>query len=164
MTTFTILMPSYNRADLIGRAIDSVLAQDDGDFEIIVIDSASTDGSRELVRASAARDPRFRLICEEPGRGVGPARNVGIDHATGQWAIPIDTDDEMPPGTLSRIRRDIAADPAADHHRYLCRWDDGYVSPEPPFGEEQWGYEEYLRFLDRYAHGGRGETGSCTRM
>lgn len=163
MPFFSIITPTYNRADLVRRAIDSALAQDDRDWELIVIDSASTDGTRDVVRQYAARDPRIRLVCEEARRGVCPARNVGIDASSGEWIVPLDSDDELPPDTLSLFRRKIAEQPDVDQHRFNCRWDDGSLSPRPPLTEEVWDYEGYLRFVDRSAVGGSGETMACVR-
>lgn len=162
MPFFSIITPTYNRATLLRRAIDSVLAQDDRDWELIVIDSASVDGTREVAREYAANDPRIRLICEEVRRGVCPARNVGVDAATGEWIVPLDSDDELPPGTLALFRQKIAARPDVDQHRFMCRWDDGSLSPRPGLQDEVWGYEGYLRFLDRIV-GGNGETMACVR-
>ncbi|MEA2339163.1 MAG: hypothetical protein QOE82_3170 [Thermoanaerobaculia bacterium] len=162
MTFFTIVVPSFNRERLIARAIDSVLAQVDADFENVVVDSASTDNTRNVVRDYAARDARIRLVREETRRGVCAARNLGIANAHGEWIVPLDTDDELPAGTLAMFRRHIAGDPNADHHRYLCRWDDGSISPTPPFRDEVWDYDGYLRFLNQ-CENGRGETMSCIR-
>jgi glycosyltransferase involved in cell wall biosynthesis len=163
MPFFSIITPTYNRVVLIHRAIQSVLAQDDQDWELIAIDSASTDGTREVLRDYASRDPRIRLVCEETRRGVCPARNLGIEAAVGTWIVPVDSDDELSPGALSLFRRKIAARPEIDQHRFMCRWDDGSSSPRPPLQNETWDYDGYLRFMDRVAEGGNGETQSCIR-
>lgn len=163
MPLFSIITPTVNRATLLRRAIESVLAQDERDWELIVIDSASTDGSREVVREYAERDPRIRLVCEEVRRGVCPARNLGIDAAAGEWIVPLDSDDELPAGTLALFRGKIAEQPDVDQHRFMCRWDDGSFSPRPPLQEEIWEYEDYLRFVDRSTVGGSGETMVCVR-
>jgi glycosyltransferase involved in cell wall biosynthesis len=163
MPFFSILTATVNRATLLPRAIESVLSQDEQDWEILVIDSASTDGSRELVRDYAQRDPRIRLICEETRRGVCPARNAGVDASTGKWIVVLDSDDELAPGALSLFRRKIEERPDVDQHRFMCRWDDGSLTPRPPLRDEVWQYEDYLRFLDRCAEGGNGETIACVR-
>jgi glycosyltransferase involved in cell wall biosynthesis len=163
MPFFSIITPTYNRANLLRRALDSALAQDDRDWELIVIDSASVDGTRDVAREYAARDPRIRLVCEEARRGVCPARNVAIDAATGEWIVPLDSDDELPPGTLSLFRAKIAERPDVDQHRFMCRWDDGSSSPRPALVEEVWEYEDYLRFVNRSTIGGNGETMACVR-
>ena len=163
MPFFSIITPTYNRAGLVRRAIDSALAQDERDWELIVIDSASTDGTRDVVREYAARDPRVRLVCEEARRGVCPARNVAIEASSGEWIVPLDSDDELPPGTLTMFRNKIAQQPGVDQHRFNCRWDDGSLSPRPPLAEDLWDYEGYLRFVERSAIGGNGETMACVR-
>jgi glycosyltransferase involved in cell wall biosynthesis len=160
---FAIITPTYNRAALVRRAIASALAQDFTSFEIIVVDSGSTDGTRDVVQELAARDRRVRLVCEEKPRGVCPARNKGVDNANGQWIVLLDSDDELPPGTLTVLRERIAAAPDADHHRFMCRWDDGSFSPRPPLIEEEWDYDGYLRFLERCSGGGSTEMMSCIR-
>lgn len=143
------------------RALQSALNQDFSDFEIIVVDSASTDGTRDVVRAHAASDPRIRLICEEGRRGVCPARNVAIDTACGEWIVPLDSDDELPPGTLAMFSAKITSAPDVAQHRFMCRWDEGSLSPRPPLVEEEWDYTGYLMFLERVAGGGNSETMSC---
>jgi glycosyltransferase involved in cell wall biosynthesis len=158
---FTIVIPTYNRARLLPRALASCFAQDFPGFEVVVVDSASTDGTPELVRSYD--DPRVRLIEEPTRRGVCPARNVAVDAAAGQWVVLLDSDDEMPPGTLSLMHRLIGASPSdVAQLRFMCLWDDGRQTPIPPLRDEVWGYEEYLRFLDR-CDGGYTETMSCIR-
>jgi len=163
MVMFSIITPTYNRVDLVRRAIESVLAQDDQDWELIAVDSGSTDGTREVLQEYAALDSRIRVICEATRRGVCPARNLAIDDARGEWIVPVDSDDEIPPGTLALFRRSIRARPEADQHRFMCRWDDGSLSPRPPVSSETWDYVGYLRFIERSARGGNGETQSCIR-
>ena len=162
---FSVIIPTVNRAALVRRAIDSILAQEFRDFEIVVVDSASTDATRQVVRESTARDPRVHLVCEETRRGVCPARNIGVDHARGEWVIFLDSDDELAgPQTMTAIRARIAESGGeADYFRFMCRWDDGSTSPVPPLRDEIWDYAGYLRFLDGSADGGRVETLYCAR-
>ena len=70
----SVIIPCYNIRAQIGRCLDSVLAQDYGKLEILVIDDGSTDGSGEICEEYAARDPRVRVIHQE-NAGLGPARN-----------------------------------------------------------------------------------------
>ncbi|MEP6835793.1 MAG: glycosyltransferase family A protein [Gemmatimonas sp.] len=158
---FSVIIPTYNRATLIRRAIDSALSQSFTDFEIVVVDSASTDGTREVVRAYAEAHPNVRLVCEESRRGVCPARNLAIEHSTGEWIAPLDSDDEFPPGTLALFHEKITAKPYIACHRFMCRWDNGTLSPRPPVVNEEWDYEGYLRFADRAARSRSGEMIAC---
>ena len=162
---FTVIIPVYNRVDLVRRAMESVLAQDDGDFEIVVVDSGSTDGTRELLRDYAARDGRVRLVFEEARRGVCPARNLGVDHARAEWLVMLDSDDELAgPQTLRMIRARVEKwGSEVAKFRFMCVWDDGSLSPQPPLRDETWDYVGFVRFLDDTAEGGRVETLSCVR-
>ncbi|WP_310467194.1 glycosyltransferase family 2 protein [Sphingomonas sp.] len=94
----SVIMPAYNRAASIGRAIDSVLAQDFSDFELIVVDDGSSDGTAEVVAAVA--DPRVRLIRLDKNGGGNAARNRGIDEARAPLLAFLDSDDAFLPHKL----------------------------------------------------------------
>ena len=163
MPFFSVVVPTLNREALLPRALDSVLTQDFDDYEVVVVDSASTDRTREVVREYASRDPRVRLITEDVRRGVCPARNLGVDSSSGQWVIFLDSDDELAPGAMKMIAgRARAAEPEVGLLRFSCRWDDGSVSPRPPLMNELWDYAGYIRFLDRTV-GRSPETLMCVR-
>ena len=95
----TIIIATYNREHTLGRVIDSVLAQDLADWELIVVDDGSEDGSAALVEHYA--DPRIRLVRHDTNKGVTAAKNTGLDHIRGDWFTTIDSDDEMVPDALS---------------------------------------------------------------
>jgi glycosyltransferase involved in cell wall biosynthesis len=94
--TVSIILPTYNRADTIVRAIESVQAQTFQDWELIVVDDGSTDGTAELI---ANLEPRMTLIRQE-NRGFTEARNVGIRASTGEYLAFLDSDDEFMPHHL----------------------------------------------------------------
>jgi teichuronic acid biosynthesis glycosyltransferase TuaG len=98
----SVVMPAYNAQKYICATIDSVLAQDFPDFELLVIDDCSTDATPEIVRKYSARDPRVRLIPLPQNRGApaGP-RNVGVREARGEWVAFLDADDIWYPGKLT---------------------------------------------------------------
>lgn len=89
---FSVIMPAYNRAQYVGDALQSVLDQEFQDWECIVVDDGSTDGTPEIVREFASKDARFRLIQRQNG-GPGAARNTGAEHATGRYLAFLDSDD-----------------------------------------------------------------------
>lgn len=107
--TSSVIMPAYNAAATIGRAIDSVLAQTDPDFELIVIDDGSRDATRELVADFAQRDARVRLVALAQNGGVARARNAGIDEARGRYLGFLDADDYWFESKLARQRQAFAA-------------------------------------------------------
>ncbi len=99
--TVSVIMPLYNRAGTVKAAIDSVLSQTFADFEVVVVDDASTDGGPELVGNLA--DERIRLIRLPHNRGGNAARNAGIRLARGRILSFLDSDDEFLPHKLEVI-------------------------------------------------------------
>jgi len=93
----SVIIPTYNRADLVRRAVDSVLAQTFSDFELIVVDDGSTDRTQEVL---AAVDDRLVLITQ-PRAGVGAARNRGLRAARSPLIAFLDSDDYWRPEKLA---------------------------------------------------------------
>lgn len=96
----SVVIPTYNRAGVVTRAIQSVLAQSYQAFEIIVVDDGSTDGTPMAV--AAIQDPRIRYIRHDRNQGGGSARNAGIAAARGEYVAFLDSDDEWMPDKLER--------------------------------------------------------------
>ena len=94
----SVIIPTYNRAHCLGRAVDSVLGQTFTDFELIVVDDGSTDGTGELLEAYGER---IRVI-RQANRGVSAARNAGILSSRGEWIALLDSDDTWLPRKLER--------------------------------------------------------------
>jgi len=105
-------MPVYNRAAIVRRAIDSVLAQDFTDFELIVADDGSTDGTCEVV--ATVEDPRVKLLRAEKNQGSNAARNRGIEAASAPLIAFLDSDDVYLPNKLGFIVRTFAERPELD--------------------------------------------------
>jgi len=99
----TVFIPAHNRAMLVGRAIESVLGQSFQDFEILLVDDGSTDGTPEVIRGYD--DPRIRLLVNERNLGIPATRNRGIEHARGEYFATLDSDDEAP---VRRLQRQVA--------------------------------------------------------
>lgn len=97
----SVIITTYNRADLVGRAIESVQRQSHADLEIIIVDDGSTDGTREVLRGYAERDPRIRIVALAENLGVNAAKNRGLDSATGTFTTMLDSDDEFEPGAIA---------------------------------------------------------------
>jgi len=105
MPLFSIVIPAYNRERLIAATLDSILAQEWQDFEVLVVDDGSTDGTVELL----ARYGQRVQVLRQSNRGPGAARNLGIAHATGRYVCLFDSDDLHFPwtlGTYARVIRD----------------------------------------------------------
>ncbi|MCL1036539.1 glycosyltransferase family 2 protein [Shewanella submarina] len=108
---FSIIIPLYNKKGLISKTIESVLSQTYLNFEIIVVDDGSTDGSIESI--SGLNDERLKLFRKENG-GVSSARNYGIKKAEGQYVAFLDADDEYEISFLKNINLAIEQFPDAD--------------------------------------------------
>jgi len=109
---FSIIMPVYNHAQYVEQAIRSVVAQTYRDWELIVVDDGSTDGSGETADAWAARDERIRVI-HQANAGQAAARNTAIARASGRWLAYLDSDDVYLPEALARFAAFIDAHPGA---------------------------------------------------
>jgi glycosyltransferase involved in cell wall biosynthesis len=105
MPLFSVIIPTYNRGELIYPTLDSVLAQTERDFELIVVDDGSTDATADALQKYAARtnDQRIKIIRRENG-GTTAARNTGISQAGGKYVTLLDHDDLWFPWTLQTYR------------------------------------------------------------
>jgi glycosyltransferase involved in cell wall biosynthesis len=97
-SSVSVVIPTFNRARSVLRAVRSVLAQTRPAVEVIVVDDGSTDGTGDLVREQISGVEYLR----QENRGVSAARNRGIEAATGEWVALLDSDDEWLPEKLER--------------------------------------------------------------
>lgn len=109
----SVVVPAYNYAHYLPRALDSVVPQLQDDTEIVVVDDGSTDGTAELLERYTVKLPSLRVL-RQANAGAGAARNAGIRAARGRYILPLDADDELVPAALETLKRLIAADPAVD--------------------------------------------------
>ena len=109
----SIVIPTFNRKRLLAEAIASVLAQGEQDFELIVVDDGSTDGTAEDLATRHADEPRLRVVRQTNG-GSGPARNRGLAEARAPWTAFLDSDDLWDADYLERQLAFAEAHPDAD--------------------------------------------------
>ena len=107
----SVMMPAYNAAEFIAEAIDSVLAQMYPHWELLVVNDGSTDATAEIVARYS--DPRIKLIHKENG-GEASARNVALDHSTGEFIAYLDADDAYLPHHLSVLVEYLQSHPDRD--------------------------------------------------
>ena len=100
MAKVSVIVPAYNQAGYLAKAIQSVLDQTWGNFELLVVDDGSTDGTREVPQAF--QDERIHYIYQE-NRGLSAARNTGIIHSTGAYLSYLDADDQFLPEKLALL-------------------------------------------------------------
>ena len=101
---FSVIVPVYNTTNTIARCVDSIIASGlpDGDFEIILVNDGSTDGSGSICESIATDHPFVRVINQDNG-GVSVARNMGISVAEGEYVCFCDSDDFFVPGSFTDI-------------------------------------------------------------
>jgi glycosyltransferase involved in cell wall biosynthesis len=133
---FTVFTPTFNRAHTIARVYDSLLAQTCRDFEWLVIDDGSTDGTAGLVRGWIA-DAKLEIrYFQQPNSGKHVAFNWAVRNARGALFLPLDSDDACMPNALERFKARWSAIPVGERERYsgltsLCRDRDGNVLGGP---------------------------------
>ena len=99
MPYFSIIIPTYNRAWILGKTLQQIQSQSFTDWELIVVDDGSTDTTKELVLQFSRQDTRIKYIYQ-PNARQAAARQKGLENATGTWVTYIDSDDEIYPTYL----------------------------------------------------------------
>ncbi|WP_406106958.1 CDP-glycerol glycerophosphotransferase family protein [Micromonospora globbae] len=141
MTLVSFVVPAYRVQGYLRECLDSILDQPFTDLEVVAVDDCSPDDSGEIIDEYAARDQRVRAIRLTENVGLGPARNVGLDRAVGEYVWFVDGDDWLAPdclpavaGRLTGTRPDVLM---VDHVR--THWNNAAtrsamrdVFPEPP--------------------------------
>jgi len=106
----SFIIPAFNVEKYISKTLESLLAQTDKDFEVIVIDDGSTDGTRNVVTRTLSKSGfrHYRVISEE-NRGASFARNVGIKNAEGEYILFLDGDDYVAPSLVEEVKKKAEA-------------------------------------------------------
>jgi glycosyltransferase involved in cell wall biosynthesis len=121
MPLVSVVMPSYNHEEFIAESIESVLGQDFDDFELIIVDDASTDSSRQIIQKYAAEDSRIRVILHEANCGIAKTMNDGIEAAKGKFIAFTASDDVW---TKARLTKQLAVIASNEN---LIVWSEGEV-------------------------------------
>lgn len=109
MPKISVIIPVYNNVDFLPQCLNSLLAQSFQDFEGILVDDGSNDGSETICDDYQKRDSRLKVI-HIKNQGVSHARNVGLDNAKGEWVSFVDSDDWIDPAYLSTLYEQIDND------------------------------------------------------
>lgn len=121
----SVIIPAYNTEKYIARAVSSALEQTERDIEVVVVDDASTDATRQVVESFS--DERLRLFVNDPNRGPSFTRNRAIREARGEWVAPLDSDDWYGPRRIEELLRAAQAadaDMVADDVYFIDDGDD----------------------------------------
>ena len=108
----SVIVPTYNCALYLARAVDSALDQGAVAVEIVVVDDGSTDGTQALLAERYGGNPAVRVLRHPQNRNQGAARNTGLDAARGEHIFFLDADDWLDPGALRRLTELTASSPA----------------------------------------------------
>jgi hypothetical protein len=158
----SVIMTAHDEAPRVGMAIDSLLAQTYGNFELLVVDDASTDGTSSVIRERSTRDSRIIPIALHANAGTFAAKNIALTRASGKYVMMHDADDWSHPERLrimltaldvyhcqavsSRIIRadETTGTPVADDVRNFCRWNPSSFLYRRDFFERHGGYLNLL--------------------
>src|SRR5690348_5405785 len=99
MTRFSVVIPTHERRDVVVRNVAKLGGQTESDFEVVVVDDGSRDGTAQALRSLHVPFPL--KVIEQPNRGVATARNVGAAAAVGEYLLFLDDDMEAEPGLLA---------------------------------------------------------------
>lgn len=137
MPRFSIVIPTYNRANSIAKTLDSVFSQSMTDFEVVVVDDGSTDNTGDVV--SKYVDRKALLYYFQPNRGVSSARNFGAEKASGEYLLFLDSDDSVAPNWLLDYEKNILEDGADLLYCGITRIKHGvvvgYTDPVNPYND-----------------------------
>jgi glycosyltransferase involved in cell wall biosynthesis len=143
---FSVVVPTYNRASIVMRCVQSCFLQTFTDFEVVVVDDASTDGTVSAL--TGCGDSRLRVVVHESNQSINPSLYTGACHSRGEWIVVLGSDWELFPYTLKRlfdIIRTLPKDIRVIRGRLV--WDDGHVTPAfGPAGPID--YEERIRWVE----------------
>lgn len=106
----SVLIPLYNVENYISRCLDSILCQTFQNFEIVVVDDASTDNSLSIVKEYQQKDNRIKIIEKKSNEGLMMARKTGYENATGEYYFFCDSDDYIPSDSLSNLYNSMISD------------------------------------------------------
>ncbi len=110
---FSVIVPVYNVAEYLEKCVQSILANDCSDCELLLVDDGSTDGrSGPMCDAFAAAHPNLIQVIHKPNGGLGDARNAGLERAKGEYVVFIDSDDHIAPDYLATISAAVDRSPA----------------------------------------------------
>jgi CDP-glycerol glycerophosphotransferase (TagB/SpsB family)/glycosyltransferase involved in cell wall biosynthesis len=131
MPKLSLVVPVYKVQGYLPECLDSILGQDCTDFEIIAVDDCSPDESGAILDEYAKRDTRIHVIHLTENVGLGRARNAGLEKATGDYVLFLDSDDTLSDGALSAVRDRLEAtgDPEILIFDYARTYWDGRVRP-----------------------------------
>ena len=104
----SVIIPFYNVEKYFAECLDSVLSQSYQNIEVICVDDRGTDASRSIAEQYSAKDSRIKILTLDDNKGIGPARNAGMDAMTGEYFLFLDSDDILTEGAIMNLYETLA--------------------------------------------------------
>lgn len=150
MPLFSIIIPAYNYGHFLRHAVESVLIQEDADYDIIIIDDGSTDNTCAIAEQYCISHPGKIRYVYQSNQGIAAARNTGVRHAGGDFLLFLDADDRLLPDALTRFRNLLLQNSSLDaaFGSHVSVGFDGTVrqrSLKPLSNNSQINFKRYLR-------------------
>src|SRR6478752_5453877 len=146
MTSFSIIIPVYNRSHLLGETIDTVLMQSHPNFEIIIVDDGSTENIKKVLDDKYSIEPRLKYFHKQ-NEERGAARNFGLKQAKGDYAVFFDSDDFMKPHYLGTLNKIIIENPGVKLLATKYNYNNGEIENHPIFQDLAEGWYDQTLFL-----------------
>ena len=124
MCRLSIVVPVYNVEAYLAKCLDSLIGDNHSDYEIIIVNDGSTDGSGAIAESYRLRYPHLISVISTENHGLGAARNVGLEKASGEYVLFVDSDDYLAPGSVEEIKAHL------DDGFDLCIFDSVSVAPD----------------------------------
>lgn len=142
---FSIIVPVYNVEAFLPNCLDSILVQDFQDFEVIIINDVTPDNSQKIIDRYQKIDQRIKSIIHDTNKGLGGARNTGINHAKGDYILFLDSDDWIENQSLSVLNKHISSTPEIVKFGYIEKSASKAIL-SPTYSEQQFpsGWAEIL--------------------
>jgi glycosyltransferase involved in cell wall biosynthesis len=158
---FSVLVTAYNRPREIERCVGSCSRQTWTDFEVVVVDDASTDDT--IVVLERIDEPRLRVVPRDHNGGISAARATAVQAARGEWFVMLDSDWELLPHSLARLREVIDRMPAGVRIiRSRLQWDDGHIEPDIMPDTSITGYRGRMAWVEQVTKARvRSDAGHC---
>lgn len=123
----SIIMPVYNVSRYLRNCLDSIVAQTMEDIELIVVNDGSTDDSLSILKEYEVQYPEWMHVYTTENRGVSHARNYGIERASGEYLLFVDSDDFVEPEICEKLYEKAAQD---NNDVVICRYNDVYENAD----------------------------------
>lgn len=136
MPRLSIIIPAYNAESYLSRCLDSIFSQDFPDYEVLCIDDGSTDGTPALLERYATQRPNLHIL-RQSNQGMATARNLGLDNATGDYILFIDSDDWLCDSALFSLASALTGEDIVGFNAQKYHETNGQYSFQPSITESE---------------------------